>query len=184
MTALARLLDASTPAAVTEAEWDWHGVPLPMRVSAHLTTPALPEELITSVRCLVGVGDAIVVCETPLDVHVMPGGRREPGESLERTAVREVREETGWSVPEDALVPLGFLHFEHRVTPPADYPFPSPHFLQLIYSARLPAGTPAPVDWSDTEGWERHSRLVARADLAAVPLDALQVALAGAHFAG
>ncbi|GLZ76001.1 hypothetical protein Afil01_08080 [Actinorhabdospora filicis] len=182
MTPIARLLAASTPAAVTEARWDWHGVPLPLRVAAHLTTAEPPDGLITSVRCLVGVGDAIVVCETPLDVHVTPGGRREPGESLEDTAVREVREETGWIVTAGALVRLGFLHFEHLAPVPADYAYPAPDFFQVVYSARLPAGTPEPTGWTDTEGWETRSRLATRAELAGLALSPPQLALAEAHF--
>lgn len=185
---LARVLASAPPATAVEEEWDWYGVHLPLRVAAHLdaagTGPAaLPDGLITSVRCLVGVGDALVVCETPRDVHVLPGGRREPGESLRATAVREVREETGWVIGEDDLVRLGFLHFEHLAPPPADYAYPSPDFLQVVYTVRLPAGAPAPHGWTDEEGWETRSRPVARADLAGLPLSALQHVFIDAHYA-
>ena len=182
--ALARLLASAPPAAAVEEEWDWYGVHLPLRVAAHLGTADLPDALITSVRCLVGVGDALVVCENPNDVHVLPGGRREPGETLRATAVREVREETGWTVTEDALVPLGFLHFEHFAPPPADYAYPSPDFLQVVYAARLPADAPAPEGWTDEDGWETRSRPVVRAELAGLPLSTLQRVFIGAFFAG
>lgn len=172
---LTQILDEITPAAVAAADWHWHETPLPLQVSSYVAVPRLPDELITSARCVVGVDDAIVVCETPRDTHVWPGGRRQEGETLQQTAIREVREETGWTVTQDRLTPLGFLHFAHLAPPPDDYPFPSPDFLQVVFAAKMSAGSgDDPHGWTDTEGWELRSYLEYPTRLADVPLSLLQ----------
>jgi ADP-ribose pyrophosphatase YjhB (NUDIX family) len=179
---LKRILDADVPAVVIDECWDWYGVPLPLRIASYISSVRLPDEFITSVRCLVGVSDSLLVCETPLDVHVWPGGRREQDESLSRTAVREVLEETGWVITEESLVPLGFLHFEHQAVPPPDYPFPSPDFLQLIFGAMVSDGACAPERWADQEGWEVRSDLVDRESLKTLPLSPTQWPFIEAYF--
>ena len=87
--ALAPLLQERTPSAVVE--FSWLDGALPLRASNYTEVAQLPEELISSVRCLVLVGDQVVVCDTPDGCHPWPGGRREPGESFVETACREVR---------------------------------------------------------------------------------------------
>ncbi len=107
--------------------------PLRMRVSAYLGEHRIPDELVTSVRCLVEVGGQIVVTQSPDDVNVWPGGRREPGETMRQTAIRETYEETGWQLRPETLQPLGFLQFEHLVAVPVDYAYPHPDFVQLVF---------------------------------------------------
>lgn len=75
----------------------------------------------------------MVMQDGPETYHVMPGGRREPGESIEATLRREMLEETGWTVASHH--PLGFAHFRHLTPRPADYPYPYPDFLQLLFVA-------------------------------------------------
>ena len=100
--------------------------------------------------------------------HVMPGGRREAGESFEETAVREVAEETGWQVDPASLRLLGWMHYEYLTPRPDDWQFPHPDFIQLVY-----AGTATDrvehedgSAWTDTDGWEERSDVV--------PIDALE----------
>ncbi|WP_018353027.1 NUDIX domain-containing protein [Longispora albida] len=172
---LAGILASSEPSVVTEDEWDWHGAPLPFRISGHLGAFRLPEHLVTSVRCLVSVAGRLVVCETPRDTHIWPGGRREGGESFGETAAREVLEETGWKIDPASLAPVGFLHFEHLVPPPAGYPYPSPDFLQLVLGAAVAEPADQPENWTDdVGGWELRSYLADPAELAALPLDDFQ----------
>lgn len=78
----------------------------------YLAAVDAPDELISASRAVVFRGSrVIVVDEADGARHVMPGGRREAGESLEATARRELLEECGWHVGE--LKPFAFLHFHH-----------------------------------------------------------------------
>ena len=59
-------------------------------------------------------GDHVVVHSVRRDEWGAPGGWREDGESVRENAVREVHEESGLTVPADALVPVGYERFHHR----------------------------------------------------------------------
>src|SRR5690242_11830286 len=108
--AIERVVEVHRPATSEENVWP-NGVHI--RVDAQAVAEwQIPEELVTSVRCITRVGDGIVVCATPNDEHIWPGGRREDGETFEQTAIREVHEETGWQLDPSSLEQLGFLHFE------------------------------------------------------------------------
>jgi ADP-ribose pyrophosphatase YjhB (NUDIX family) len=156
--ALAPLLHARIPAAVVE--FSWRDGTLPLRASSYIEVAALPDELVSSIRCFVVVGDRVVVCDTPDGCHPWPGGRREPGESYTDTACREVREETGWLLDPASVVPVGWIHLEHLEAQPADHPYLHPDFLQLVCIGRATGREDDAVEWVDTEGWEQASRLV------------------------
>jgi ADP-ribose pyrophosphatase YjhB (NUDIX family) len=131
---LERVLAGTEPAGSLATVWG-DGT-LPLRVTAFLGPADLPSELVTSVRCFVRVRDQIVVCETPNGTwHPWPGGRREPRESYEETACREVHEETGWQIDPETIQFIGWLHLEHLNPPPLDYPYPHPDFLQAVIVA-------------------------------------------------
>lgn len=149
---LLALLDGRTPAAVTEVSWA-----RPLRIGVYVGEAELPDDLVTSVRCLVIVGDQIVVCTTVEGrCHVWPGGRRRAGESYAETAAREVYEETGWFIDPESVTAMGFLHLRNLGEPLAPYPYPDT--LQLVVSAS--ASRRAASDWTDTESYEVSSRLV------------------------
>jgi 8-oxo-dGTP pyrophosphatase MutT (NUDIX family) len=162
---LASVLARCRPAAEREESW-WDGQ-LPLRVQAFTGACEVPDELITSVRCIVITDDGVVRCTNRDGSHLWPGGRREPGESLEQTAIREVLEETGWRLDPHSLVALGWLRFEYQSERPADWPFPHPDFVQLLYTARAVRRDVAPDgrEWSDTDGWEQSSDVVSWSDL-------------------
>ncbi|MGW6449955.1 NUDIX hydrolase [Lentzea sp. NPDC055074] len=156
-----RLLAAHTPAATDEVAW-MDGT-LPLRVGAHLGPADLPDELVTSVRCVVRVGELVVFCENADGGHVLPGGRREPGETHADTARREVHEETGWLLDRESLRPLGWLHFEHLAPRRPGYLYPYPDFLQVVFQG-VATERAGGSDWVDTDGYELSSRLVTVAE--------------------
>lgn len=132
--AMTRLLSEHQPSATATAVWG-DGT-LPLRVSAYLGPAELPDDLVTSVRCITRVKDFIVLCESAdSSWSAWPGGRRNPGETFEDTACREVHEETGWRLDRRSIECVGWLHVEHQLTPPADYPYPYPDFLQLVMTS-------------------------------------------------
>jgi 8-oxo-dGTP pyrophosphatase MutT (NUDIX family) len=157
---LVPVLESATPAMVRETAW--RDGTLPLRVAAYLGIAAVPDELVTSVRCLVQVGDEVVVC-TDRDgtTHALPGGRRQQGETLSATAVREVHEETGWLVDEPSLVQLGWLHIEHLSAMPDDHPFPHPDFCQIVLAGRAREHAVGHgANWIDSDGYVIGSQLM------------------------
>jgi len=107
-------------------------------VNSYLGEQLPPDESITSVRAIVlrqlpSAPNAVLVVQDPHSYHIIPGGRREAGETLVQTVIREVLEETGWQVTIGRL--LGFLHFQRSGPPAPGFEQASPVFLQLIYVA-------------------------------------------------
>lgn len=100
-----------------------------MRVRGYRWALTVPEVMVSAVRAVVFKEQRVIVLtESGGTRHVMPGGRREAGESLEATVRRELFEECGWHVGE--LRQFAFLHFEHAgPAPPADWC----DFTNLIY---------------------------------------------------
>ena len=152
------------PAA--EHETAWLGGAMPLRVSAYIgteSTPRLPLELISSIRCIVRVGDEYLFCENKSSRHPWPGGRRIAGESFADTAAREVHEETGWLLDQDSLRQLGWLRLRHLGPEPAGNEGAYPDFLQLVFvgEARERDGGLSPeAAWDDVDGYELTSSLV------------------------
>lgn len=152
----------ATHEPVASLEVAWRDGTLPLRSSAFTSLARLPDEILTSVRCLVQVDSQVVVCTTAVgERHPWPGGRREAGESIVETARREVQEETGWLIEPLSFRVLGWLHIEYLEPQEADWPYPHPDFLQLVGTARASERCAATgAEWSDTEGWEVASVLV------------------------
>jgi 8-oxo-dGTP pyrophosphatase MutT (NUDIX family) len=149
--------------ALTEEVVEWP--PLKLRVRTYLTTTLPPLDLISSVRALIRRDNHILVVRDPISIHILPGGRREEGETLLQTLQREVLEETGWTIRDTRL--LGFVHFHHLTSRPADYRYPYPDFLHVIYAA-----TAERYDalQRESDGYELDARLLPLDTVAALPL--------------
>jgi ADP-ribose pyrophosphatase YjhB (NUDIX family) len=129
MADLAAFLARHTPRAEGSVVWGED----PLRITAYLGHEQPPLAYVTSVRSLVFRGDALLVLRNRDGIHIMPGGRREAGETLEETLRREVLEETSWTLC--APIMLGFMHF-HQLSPkPPGLPYPHPDFVQVVYRA-------------------------------------------------
>lgn len=178
---LSELLARCEPAESIETIWG-NGT-LPLRVTAYAAPAELPAELVVSVRCVVRRGGGVVICQEPDGKWMLlPGGRCEPGETFQQTAVREVHEETGWFIDPDSLEQIGWMHFEHLRPPPAGHGYPHPDFLNVVFVGDAVAHDSDPdAEWADTDGYIQRSvavsprearRLVVPADpLAGVFLD-------------
>lgn len=160
---LAALLASCVPAGTTTIAWLSGAMPL--AVAAYTSPASLPDDLITSIRCVTTVGERVLLCTNADGSHPWPGGRREPGESHADTAVREVHEETGWRLDPASLRPLGWLHLRHLAPRRPDDPFPYPDFLQMVYSGAATGRDVAEdAPWQDTDRYELSCRVVNLAD--------------------
>jgi 8-oxo-dGTP diphosphatase len=136
---LAAFLRRQSLLATESAVWG-DGV-FPLRLTSYLVDTPPPVPYITSVRCIVLKPGCVLTVRNARDhTHILPGGRREPGEAMEETLRREVLEETGWEIQDPAL--LGLMHFHHLSPKPGEYPYPHPDFLQTVYVAGAGAFIP------------------------------------------
>ena len=111
--------------------WGTREYPTPLRARTYLAEEIPPLSSVTSVRGVVLRGKEVLVMRNADETHVLPGGRREAGETLAGTLTREVLEEAGWEVEMGPM--LGFIHFLHLGPRPPDLPHPYPEFTQVVY---------------------------------------------------
>lgn len=166
--ALARFLAALEAQGQTETAWA--GGTVPLRLTSYCCQELPPAEHVSSVRCIVFRGESVLVVRGANQAHVLPGGRREPGETLDQTLARELLEETGWTVGPTRLI--GVVHLHHLGPRPTHVAPTSPHypdFLWLIYVAEAAAERPGAIVPDYPEGVPG---FVPLSDVALLPLDA------------
>lgn len=113
----------------------WGNGTIPLEITSYLSQELPPLDLITSVRALVIGSNQVLVVRDPGGYHLLPGGRRETGETLLQTLRRELLEETGWLLSNITLI--GFKYFRH-LDPNTTFP----DFLQIVYTGRPEAFYP------------------------------------------
>ncbi|WP_296489283.1 NUDIX domain-containing protein [Phenylobacterium sp.] len=129
---LAEAFAASLADLMPVAERRGNYVHAPVVARTYISDRALPVALVRSARALVLRRRAVVVVrERDGYRHITPGGRLEPGETVEEAVRREVLEECGWRL--GALRPLGLEHVQHVDAPPPG--FPAAGFLNPIFVA-------------------------------------------------
>jgi ADP-ribose pyrophosphatase YjhB (NUDIX family) len=160
---LASFLARHTPVAREKTVWG-DGT-LPLELLTFLGADVPPSSLITSVRCIVLRDNGVLVMRNAHGTHIVPGGRREAGESLLATLRREVLEESGWTVREARL--LGCVYFKHLAPKPPGYIYPHPHFFQVVY--RATAGTFDPAA-KLPDDYETDARFLPVSEVRALPL--------------
>jgi ADP-ribose pyrophosphatase YjhB (NUDIX family) len=160
----AEFLAAHRPQAHEHGRWDT----LRFQLASYLCARLPPLELIGSARAVLlragqaGQGVQVMVVRDPGSVHVLPGGRRQAGESLEQTLRRELLEETGWAIHQPHL--LGVRHFHHCRTPDGD---PFPDFFQAVYVAHAHTVHP---EAREVGGYELEAAFQPVADVRRLPL--------------
>lgn len=117
------------PAAKGEAAW--RGGIIRLRIASYLSRDSPPLASVTSVRSVVRRGDDVLTVRNRDEWHVLPGGRRERGETPEETLRRELFEGAGLII--DPPIQLGFMHLRHVTPKPIGYEYPYPDFLWLVY---------------------------------------------------
>lgn len=116
----------------------WVAGTLEFQMDTYVTDHLPPLDLVTSARCIVLQEDCVLVLtDADGQTHIVPGGRREAGESLEETVRREVGEESNLRIGE--LHVLGFMRYRHLLPKPPGYEYPYPDFVQVVYGAEATA---------------------------------------------
>ena len=113
----------------------WGGGKHRLRLSGYLTTETPPDAFVLSGRALIIDDTRVLVMRNPDGDHLLPGGRREGGESTLDALHREVLEESGWSI--EGPSPLAVLHLHHETPEPSGVGrIIYPDFLWRVFTAR------------------------------------------------
>lgn len=162
---------------LVEERQDWLGGDIELlqtRATYALTeADSPPAGWVTSVRALLTRGSRIMVVRDPDGEHILPGGRVGKGEAAREALVRELLEETGWSVRCEPVL-IGMFHYHIHSPRPADYSYPYPDFLQLLYRAEADSHFPEALE---VGGYQLGAEFRPRLEVQRLPLSLGEAAL-------
>jgi 8-oxo-dGTP diphosphatase len=142
--------------------WTWGDL------DVRFTTEEPPDELISNVHVVARTAGGVVVCGNDLGWRFLPGGTREPGETIEQLVHRELIEEAGARLA-GPMTWLGAHRAVHRR--PAPYRPHLPH--PISYWANVVADVVIEQEPTNPEDGEQVTEvLVLPADEAIAYLDA------------
>lgn len=171
---LAAYLRGRTPVATQHVSWPHTGGEFDC--AAYLVSEPPPLELVVSARAILVRDRLVLAFESGTgSTHVIPGGRRQPGESLEQTLVREVREETGCVV---AAAPrqVGVIVMHDCNARREGSPYPYPDGLWVMYAATAQDGGTL----CSEDEWVHDPRFVDPATLPALGVSPVELAFVDA----
>lgn len=148
---LAKFLSPLTAFEEETQVWESFGR---VRIACYLTDETPPPKHVTSARAVVIDDDRVLLVQDRDGVHIIPGGKLEPGETPEEAMRREVIEETGWGL--EFCTQIGLLHFTH-VSAMSEGQTIQPDFLQVVYAAVSGKYHP---DLREADGYEIGSEFV------------------------
>ncbi len=144
---LAAFLEHRAPDFGQSIAWREHRLAL----RGYFTADAPPDAFVLAGRALVLKRGRVLVGENQDGKHVIPGGRRKPGETALDAARREVVEETAWSICNPSA--FSVIHFRYETPAPVSVGrVIYPDFLWQVFLAE-----PAQFDPKarDPDGYER-----------------------------
>jgi 8-oxo-dGTP pyrophosphatase MutT (NUDIX family) len=122
-------------------------------ITSYVTDVPPPTEYVRSVRAVAFEGDCVLALRDAVGAHVLPGGRREAGETLLQTLERELLEETGRTVSSPRMIGVTRLQWLGERPPHIPEGSPDyPDFLWLIHAGEVDGHRPEALLHEPGEG--------------------------------
>ncbi|WP_405063038.1 NUDIX domain-containing protein [Kribbella sp. NBC_01505] len=134
---------AQFPDLYAPGHWAWG------ELDVQFTVEQPPDELISNVHVICRAAGGIVVCGNDLGWRFLPGGTREPGETIEQLVRRELVEEAGARLT-GPLTWLGGHRADHRRPSPYRPHLPHPLSYWAVFVADVVVDQ-APTNPADGE---------------------------------